>query len=128
MKIAVDANVIIDHLRRNITNTLYSSLFEKGYDYVMSAVTVAELYSGKSAQVEGWQREDLEQILTGVEIISPTLKTAKLVGKLRAEYKLSLGDAFVAALALEQSCPLATLNTRHFQHIPSLTVYTPSKS
>ncbi len=125
MKIVVDANVIIDHLRRNVSDTLYASLFEKGHIFMMSIVTIAELYSGKSAQVEGWQRVDLEQLLSGVEIISPTLSTAKLVGKLRIEHKLSLGDAFVAALALEMAIPLTTFNTRHFQHIPSLNLYTP---
>lgn len=124
MKVVVDADVIIDHLRRSDSiDSQYTKIYEKGYELIMSTVTVAELYSGESAQEEKPQRERLDKILIGIEINSPTLNSAKLVGKLRVDFKLSLGDAFVAALALEQSAPVATFNAREFQKVKHLTLY-----
>lgn len=125
MKVVVDADVIIDHLRRRGTeNTLYNRLVELQEQLVMSLVTVAEVYSGKSAQVGGNQREILEEMMGGIEIITPALETAKSVGKLKSEYNhLLLGDAFVAVLALELSLPLATFNVREFRKVKSLILY-----
>ena len=90
---------------------------------VMSSVTVAEIYAGKSAQNEGRQRSLLDKYILGVDVVFPTLKTAKLVGKLRYEYKMSLGDAFVAAFALEMKLPLASLDKRAFGKIKGLKIY-----
>ena len=86
---------------------------------IISLITIAELYSGKSAKKEK-QKEIIEKILESLEIIIPDIKIAKEAGKLRAEYHLSLGDAFIAALALDLNVPLATLDVRDFNQIDGL--------
>ncbi|MEK7165421.1 MAG: PIN domain-containing protein [Patescibacteria group bacterium] len=128
MKIIIDASVFIDYLRRKQRlDTLYAQI-QFNNELVTSIVILGEVYSGKSAQLNGEQRETIEEIVNGIEIISPTLKTAQHVGSLRYSYDMSLGDAFIAALAIELTCPLATLNSRHFQKIPSLSLFTPHTS
>lgn len=120
MKVVIDTSVAIDYLRRGDSKkTLYMTLSRKE-EFVMSLVTVAELYAGRSAQKEEKQKGLIEEMLRGVEVIIPSLDTAKEAGKLRAEYQLSLGDAFVAALALDLNVPLATLDVRDFKKIDGL--------
>lgn len=124
MKVVLDADVIIDYLRRKgAQNTLYFRIAQKYEKSVMSLVTVAEVYSGKSAQVGEKQREMLEETILGTELVAPILNDAKVVGKLRSEYELSLGDAFVAALALKLKLPLATLDRKGFEKIKGLKFY-----
>lgn len=122
MKLVLDSSVIIDHLRTKKLSTIFFEAWQ-WHDLVISLVTVAELYSGKSVQSPGTARDELEDILTGVDIVSPTLETAKLVGDLRARYQLSLGDAFVAALALELKISVATLDRKAFGRIKDLRFY-----
>lgn len=120
MKVVIDTSVAIDYLRMGDSKeTLYMTLSGKE-EFVMSLITVAELYSGRSAQKNEKQKELIEKMLKGVEVVIPSLDTAKEAGKLRAEYQLSLGDAFIAALALDLNVRLATLNVRDFKQIKGL--------
>jgi toxin FitB len=47
---------------------------------------------------------------------------------IRQQRKMKLGDAIIAATALEYDLPLATRNTRDFQHIEGLTLIDPFAS
>jgi len=48
--------------------------------------------------------------------------------KLRQRKKMSLGDAIIAATALENDCDLWTANEDDFGHIESLRIYNPLKA
>lgn len=121
MKVILDASVVVDYLRTG--RGVYPGMVEDGAEFVMSSVTAAELYSGKSAQEGGRQWNDLEVVVGGVEVIPPDLEAARLVGKLRGKYQLGLGDAFVAALALGEGLPVATLDKKAFGNIKKLEFY-----
>lgn len=122
MKLVFDSSVVVDHLR---TKKLSTTFFEawKSYDIVLSLITVAELYSGTSVQLPGQARSELEDILSGADVITPSLDTAKRVGNLRSHYQLSLGDAFVAALALEFDVPVVALDRKAFTRVKGLRLY-----
>lgn len=122
MKIIIDTSVIIDYLRTKNLQSLFIRI-EKTHEIVLSLITVAELYSGRSVQMEGEDKETLDGIVGGAEIIIPDLTAVKNVGRLRSEYQLSLGDAFVAALALDLNVPLATLDARDFKQIDGLKLW-----
>lgn len=122
MKIVLDASVVIDYLRTKRQDNLFFRL-RPTHDFVVSLVTVAELYSGKSVHENESMQTRLEDIITGSEIVMPTIETAKAAGKLRARYQLSLGDAFVAALALEMKLALLTLDTKDFKQVKDITLY-----
>lgn len=117
MKIVLDASVVIDFLRTG------RDIVFADKNLLISVVTVAELFGGESAQARGKQRELLDKFLGGVQIMFPTLADAKLVGKLKYIYRLSLGDAFVAVLALESKSALATLDRKDFEKIKGLKFY-----
>ena len=127
MRVVVDTSVMIDYLRRRSAQTsLYASLIGKA-GMVLSLISVAELYSGKSAWRNEEQRKLVEDMLSGVEIIVPTIGIAKEAGRLRLTNQLTLPDAFIASLALDLVVPLVTLNTSDFQRIKGLKLY-PSMS
>lgn len=114
MRVVVDTSVIIHWLRTG------EKLLGDDVEVVISIVTIGELFSGKSAQMEGRQRKILMDVLDGWEVDGADEKGAILAGELRYKHKLSLGDAFVAALALEEKLPLATLDKKAFANIPHI--------
>lgn len=122
MKVIVDTSVIVDFLRTKSLQSVYVKV-KKNSDVIFSLITVAELYSGKSVQEEGLERKTLEKIIHGAEIGIPDLQFAERVGKLRARYKVSLADAFIAVLALDYNVPLATLDKKAFGKIKGLKLY-----
>lgn len=124
MKLALDASVIIDFLRRkDKLNSLYMRAVSEEFEFVMSAVTVAEIFSGASAQKGGKQNREWETILSGIEVRGVEIETARAVSRIRNDHRLSLGDAFVAALAVDQDLPLLTLDSRAFRKITGLKLY-----
>lgn len=122
MKYVLDVSVIIDYLRTKRSDNPFFSLRPTN-DFVLSLVTLAELYSGKSAHEGGSVQRLLEDILSGVEVVISNQESAKRAGKLRSDYQLSLGDAFVAALALEMDLRLVTLDRKAFSRVKSLRLY-----
>lgn len=122
MKYVLDASVIIDYLRTKRLDNPFFAL-RPTHDFTISLITLAELYSGRSAHEGGSVQRLLEDILGGVEIVTPTQETAKHAGKLRSDYQLSLGDAFVAALALELGLPIVALDRKAFARINNLQLY-----
>lgn len=121
-KILIDTSLLIDHLRvKNKIKSRYALLLEE-YDPVASFIVVSELYSGKSSQIE-IHRKEIKNILIGIAIELPDVELAKFAGDLRSKYDLSLGDAFIAALALQLNLPLATLDVRDFGRIKGLKLH-----
>lgn len=51
--------------------------------------------------------------------------TASLAIKLRQQKRMSLGDAIIAATALEYDCELWTANDKDFEHIEGLRLHNP---
>ncbi|OYW31384.1 MAG: hypothetical protein B7Z47_01245 [Chthoniobacter sp. 12-60-6] len=82
-------------------------------------------------EVLGWHRitpEDLRDLETFLEagiLLSITDAIADRAMRLRQEKKMSLGDAFIAATALEFDCELVTRNTDDYKHIAGLRLLNP---
>ncbi|TSC84104.1 MAG: hypothetical protein G01um101416_1134 [Microgenomates group bacterium Gr01-1014_16] len=125
MKVVLDTSVIIDYLRQGGmgTGNFFLELVEQEVEMEMSAVTVAELYVGKTAQTGGKQRRKIDEIIGGVIINSPSLEMAKLVGEIRYKFKLSLQDAFVAALAMNEDLPVVSRDKKAFGRVPGIRFY-----
>lgn len=122
MKMIVDTAVFVDFLRTKNLQSLFVQI-KNTHQIIVSLITIAELYSGKNVQRDGPEMAEMETIIQGVEVVIPDVNVAKAVGKLRAEYDLSLADAFIAALAIESDLPLATLNKKDFAKVNELTLY-----
>ena len=119
MNIVFDTSVLIDYLRSVQKKKLNSSIFYPEYQGFIPIEVVAELYSSKNTH-SGNEEEKIKSFLSRLTIYTPTIDFMKSVGLIRANYQLSVVDACVAQLALDNDAPLATLNKKAFSRIPYL--------
>lgn len=121
-KVLVDTSVLIEFLRIRKKKTVYEEILRQKWLPVISFITSAELWAGRSVWENKKKKEILENLLSGIEIIFPSLDTLKLSGKLKVTYNISLSDAFIAACALENRLSLITLNFKDFKKIKQLKI------
>ncbi|SRR6266536_2591084 len=74
------------------------------------------------------QARALARILDSYQMICLSDSIIQLAIALRQSKKLGLGDAVVAATAIDQGCDLWTANSQDFKDIPDLTVDNPFKA
>lgn len=117
----IDTDVIIEYLRGREQAIRYLESLEGGL--CVSAITVAELYSG----VKGTDEETaLERFLSAFDVIAVDQALARLGGLCRRDYQqghgTGLADAIVAMSAQSAEAVLVTFNKRHYPMIDDLLV------
>jgi predicted nucleic acid-binding protein len=120
-ELLVDTDVLIDYLRDYPEAVRYIESQQELF--LISAVTVAELYAGVR---EGEERARLDGFLRAFEIVPLDLHLATQGGLYRRDYGRShgvgLADALIAATATQRRVPLVTLNRRHFAMLQDIIV------
>lgn len=82
-------------------------------------------------EVLGWhrlsdaERAAFEPLFSTLDILLPTLSTFEIAIGLKQVRRMTLGDALIAATALEHGLTLATRNTADFRHIDGLALLDP---
>ena len=71
------------------------------------------------------QAQAITNILKSMRELSITTKQCERAIALRQDKKMSLGDALIAATALDHELTLATRNTKDFDWIPNLSLINP---
>jgi len=119
--VVIDADVMIEVLRKNPAVTSYLRNDIGAFNIVLSAVTVAEIQQGATS------KENLQQInrLLKQYIVLPIDHNissifSTLVQKYVLSHDTDIGDTFVASTALHFQLPLLTMNLKHYKHIPNL--------
>lgn len=125
--VVLDTNIIIDHLRRKTKEDSYLVTLVKTdpkLDLAISAITVQELYEGKST-LDPYKEQVMLSIISPLKILSYTYDTAQLAGEIARNSKqpIELADAAIAATAILHSAELYTLNRSDFTDIDELTLY-----
>ncbi len=122
--ILVDTSIFIDYYRKtNKANSTWIELIDKDYEFVISAITKYELYSGATkSQIEFWN-----SILATIPVIpfdESCVDTAVEINSIlkRKRKQIDLADLFIAATAMKKNLPIATLNKKHFDRIEGLTI------
>ena len=120
--ILIDTSILIDYYRKtDKTNSVWISLFNKGYGFAISAISKYEIYSGATAsQLLFW-----DKILENIKVLSfdeTTVNTAVSINtNLKKKRKqIDIADLFIAATAVNKNLPIATLNKKHFDRIEGL--------
>ncbi|HEX6289337.1 MAG TPA: type II toxin-antitoxin system VapC family toxin [Herpetosiphonaceae bacterium] len=121
IQLLLDTDVLIDYLRARAEAVMYvESLTEP---LLMSAITLAELYSGVR---EGTERTLLDTFVGAFEILSVSDEIAVKGGLYRRDYGKShtvgLADALIAATAEHHNATLVTLNHKHFPMLLNVVV------
>jgi predicted nucleic acid-binding protein len=83
----------------------------------VSIITHTELYAGSSVWSSSTARQELETIISELTVYPLTKQVSQQAGKLVAQHDFSLEDAIIAATAIDQNVPLATLNVKDFAFI-----------
>jgi len=122
-KFLVDTSVLIEFLRVKNKITVYERILSQDYRPVVSFITPAELWAGKSVWEDQKKAKLLEKLLEPIEVVLPSSASLKLAGRLRAKHNISLLDTFIAAAAIEKKLPLATLNFKDFEKIKEITLF-----
>ena len=123
--VILDTNIIIDHLRQNKDQeTILAKLTKKHSKetLALSIISVQELYSGKSTEMEE-KEKDLLATIGPLRILPFTFETAQTGGKIARDGKkeiIDFTDAAIAATAIVNKAQLLTLNKKHFQNIKDL--------
>jgi predicted nucleic acid-binding protein len=124
MRLLLDTTVLIDALRfRHGRRELLAELARAGHTLSTSALSVAEVYAGMRPGEEA----KTEAFLRALDCYELSWSAGRLAGNLKREWggrgkTLSLADAIVAAIALEQGCILMMDNHKHFP-MPELKHY-----
>ena len=134
MGVILDSSVIVTAERRghSVRQILEQVLASQGETEVgLSVVTVAELvhgaYRSKTQAQKERRLEFIERLCWDVPVHPVTLDIARLVGRIEGEQEaqgiqFAFEDLVIGATALHLGYAVMTLNTRHFQRIPGLSV------
>lgn len=125
-KYLLDTSVLIEVIR------LYNFEAEKflkdtyqGKIYI-SQITIAELFSGKSAQ-DPKVADFLEYLVKELKIVNIKTDDSIIVGKLRYKYSIDIPDAYIEVSAIENNLILVTHDKKHFSKIKGLKIINPKK-
>jgi predicted nucleic acid-binding protein len=124
MRLLLDTSVLIDVLRsRQRRRELLAELARGGHSLATTALNVAEVFAGMRPE----EQKQTEALLDVLDCYALTRTAGQLAGTLKNKWArrgrtLTLADAIVAAVALEQGCTLMTDNRKDFP-MPELQYY-----
>ncbi len=124
--ICLDTNILIEILKGNAKTK--KQLLEMGGSFVISSITVMELFYGARNKQEILT---LDKFIKHFEIIDLTPTISKhatfLVKTFSKSHTLDIPDALIAATCIVNNISLFTYNLKDFQYLPNLSIYLPNK-
>lgn len=122
--ILIDTSILIDYFRKiDKTKSTLVSLVDKGFNFSISAITLYEIYSGATiTQLPFWTR-----VLKEINVLTFNESVAKTAVEINKELKhkrkqIEVADLFIAATAISNKLPIATLNKKHFERVEQLEI------
>lgn len=128
MTVLVDTSVIVDFLRRKEKKLTWWYQLIASNDIIVALVTHTELYAGSSVWTNQKARQELDLLFSAVDIEPMSIDLSLRAAEIRARYRVDLIDALIAAAALTNGFPLATLNRSHFKKIAQLKLLRPPEN
>lgn len=124
MKVVLDTSILIDYLRGGTKWEVFLTGADKDTELLLPTIVIFELFSGSSTK-NLQKRQDMTDFLKEFRKIDLDEMIAKRAGELYRDVSktLQVPDYIVAASALENNASVVTLNRKHFQEIPSLSLY-----
>lgn len=126
MSFLLDTDICSAHLKQHVNVTKF--VLQYAGRLHISAISMGELLTwGLRREASRFRKAGLRDFLKGVEILPVTPAIAEEFGRLRAElfdagHPTPEMDLWIAATAIHHNLTLVTHNSRHFSHIPDLTI------
>jgi len=114
----VDTDVAIDFLRRrNYARNLLEHWAEEGL-LAISTLTHLEIYQGLKAGEEEATNAFLNGLISVAVDVPISRRAGRILGELRSKgVTVGIGDAIIAATALQLNAPLLTNNVEHYPFV-----------
>ncbi len=124
MRLIVDTSVLIDHLRGGSTWKDVLDKLPADTELFVATIIFYELFSGKSTNDPAIISK-IHKLLSNFERIDLNEDIARQAGVLFRDTKktLQVPDYIIVASALGINATVMTLNKKHFQQIPNLSIY-----
>lgn len=124
MKLIIDTSILIDYLRSGSRGEHFFEEIKKEAKFFLPTIVTFELFAGKSTQDRD-VRQKITAFMKYFERIELTEEIARKAGELYRDVNktLDIPDYIIAASALEIGGVVVTLNRKHFEQIPNLTLY-----
>ncbi len=127
MRLALDANVVIDLMRGDeVVRLSYFDARQSQAEMSVSVMVLQELRFGSALSARpAVQAALIDRWLGSTAIVPYEAPDALTAAALQAEMQRAgqtapIGDFFIGAHAVARGCALVTADTRHFQNIPGL--------
>jgi len=118
-----DSNILIYAAEPG--DTLCLPYVERAEAMIASVTRIEVLGFPRFGLLSAEQQERLQTITTSSIELPLDEEVIRRAIPLRQQKKMSLGDAIIAATALEYDVPLVTRNEDDFKHIPGLQIINP---
>lgn len=120
-----DTDVIVDYTQAYPPSAKFFEkyVFSGRISPTASVLTVAEIFSGTRTQREENNFKNLFE--TVFFVYNLNYETSSKAGLIRKKHSLSLGDALIAAQALQEKQPILTRNVKHYKKVGGLKVFKP---
>ncbi|WP_159474705.1 type II toxin-antitoxin system VapC family toxin [Dyadobacter sp. 3J3] len=122
--VLVDTSILIDLFRKtDKSNSKLVALVRQGYSFQISAITEYEIFSGATSnQLDYWNN-----LLEKIQVLPFDQSAVKAAVEINQFLKLKrkqidIADLFIAATAISNNLPFATLNKKHFERIEELVI------
>lgn len=128
MKVVIDTNIIIDHLKGVPQATKQLKEIEEGtFTGLISTITIMELMAAPGVPEQ--RMDAIRELLDIFEHVPVNGQVASTAGAFLSKYRASHGlnpmDAIIAATAHVNEAVLFTLNKKHFRFIEGLVTVNP---
>ncbi|MCY7421928.1 MAG: type II toxin-antitoxin system VapC family toxin [Chitinophagaceae bacterium] len=123
--VVADTSILIDYFRKSEkANLVLVSLYDKGFDISISAITEYEIYSGATPnQIGFWENLLKETVVLPFDHFVVKIAVEINSALKRKRKQIEQADLFIAATAMANNLPFATLNKRHFERIDDLIMH-----
>lgn len=120
--ICLDTSVIIDFYRKtDKSNSFFYKLAKNHQHFAVSAITEYEIYTGSNPKKDIFWNEFFEKVISLPYDQKVNQTAIAIERQLKRERKqIDIPDLFIAATALTNRLPIATLNTKHFEQIQGI--------
>lgn len=120
----VDTSILIDYLRGGKKWETFIKEVDNSAELFLPTIVIFELFSGRSTKSLA-KRLDIIDLLKQFRQIDLDEAIARMAGELYRDViqTLEVPDYIIAAAALQVNAAVVTLNKKHFEQIPNLSIY-----
>lgn len=124
MNLVIDSSILIDRLRGGDKWLQFLETTDQENILYIPTIVLFELYSGQSAR-DPKEQIKIDNLIASMIRIDLSENIARKAAELfRAlKIRLEVPDYIIAASALSIGATVVTLNKKHFQQIPGLSIY-----